>query len=533
MIFKNEDFKRAKRSKIEETDSFWDVCEITPPIKNKSKQSTVRDTEPVLVFDDRQTLVKPQGQVIVPRQVDSEILFEYLPENIQIERVTVCSWPSKYTFYERFKNDAQKYFNIKCDKCEPVSYFSYMPSYLQMSIRQRKWYFYWRDRVRNGDYLPTDSSYILLYIYEIINLPELIPPQKGLELLCNVWEKYRSSYTKLDKYLSEWVCDYCLVNKLSPPFDRIAVFYDRALEEASLKQFYIKSEEAERYSSLLMEGLSDYKWSNSKYITEENKAVFSEHIRRGFSYAVNILAVSDGRFDRNSGRIGKKKIIRDAFSGALCAYDSKRKLVVEYYELENVNELGFIVTDMVRYCENRVRAYFGIRARLKIQNLTEYQKSCIDEYFDTALPCAYSYKKKSTETDVYEIAQEPKSFELSFEKAREIEEKSWSITDRLVEYEDEDIELENVSEELSEPAKKSVEVETLDFAKEALRCIASNDMVGFLKIAEEGYMLAETLAECVNELCFELLGDIGIEECEDGYRLIPDYEEEIRGWLKS
>ncbi len=56
-------------------------------------------------------------------------------------------------------------------------------------------------------------------------------------------------------------------------------------------------------------------------------------------------------------------------------------------------------------------------------------------------------------------------------------------------------------------------------------------MQSFGRIADESFMLPETLAECVNELCFEIIGDIGIEEIEGEYRIIPDYEQEIKKWL--
>ena len=63
------------------------------------------------------------------------------------------------------------------------------------------------------------------------------------------------------------------------------------------------------------------------------------------------------------------------------------------------------------------------------------------------------------------------------------------------------------------------------------KCIAKGDKSGFMKIAEDYFMMEETLAECVNELCYTVIGDIGIEESENGgYRLIPAYEEEIEEW---
>ncbi len=529
MIFKNEDERKLKRSKIEELDSFWDIGEITPPKKMQFDTAVEKAPEAILVVDGKSDSYVSMSEPIKRHIEEPKVLFEFSPENSFIENVTILSWPTKYTFYERFRCDAEKYYNIKTEETSPVKYFSYMPSYIQMSIRQREWYFYWRDCVRNKKYIPTDSSYILLYIYEIINLPHIIPAEKGLELICDIWENYRKLYTKLDKFLAEWVCDYCLINGLDAPIDRISSFYTEVVDMASFKQFYYSESEEDRFALLLIEELSSYKWRKSKYIDEKNYKTFHEHIRGGIFYAVKRMALSDGRFDLNNGRLVKKNVVRDAYSGAVCSYHSKRKISIDYFEVENVKDLSFIVTDMVRYCENRIRAYLGIRARLNVQNLTEEQKVILNEYFDKKLPCVY-YERQAREKAIIISEEERKPFEVSFEKAKAIEEESWQLTDRLVEYEEDEEPIEDTD---NKRAESSLESEALDIAKTAISYIAKGDNQGFMKIAEESYMLPETLAEVVNELCFELLGDIGIEEKDGRYVLISEYEEEIREWLNK
>lgn len=538
MIFKKDEEKMKMRSKLDETDAFWDIDEITPMKRAGktpfAKASVFDGTDSVILTEVNLTENKPienKTEKLYNNTDESDILYEYVSKNNAISNVKIGSWNMKYTFYERFRLDARKYYDKTAEKCPEVKYFSYMPGFLQMSSKQREWYFYWRSCVRNGQYIPTDSSYILLYIYEIINLPDMIDAKKGLGVLCDIWENYRESYTKLDKYMSEWVCDYCLVYGLPVPFDRIKGFIDSVMTNASLKQFYIECVEDSLFASLLMERYSSYRWRSSKYVTEENRGLFEEHIKKGFCYAVDSLAASDGRFDKKGGRLVKRAAVRDSFVGAQCACSIKKKMQVEYYDVENSRDIGFIVTDMVKYCENRVRAYLGIRARLAVKELTEYQKKAIDEYFDAHLPVKTQKKDTDRETVGYEYKTEPqKPFTVSYEAARKIENDSWSITDRLTE----DIEIEEetaVIEEIGN-AEPSVVSETLDVAKQALLCIARGDGKGFGSLAEECYMMPETLAECVNELCYEIVGDIGIEETADGYRVISDYEREILKWLK-
>ncbi len=571
MVFKNRDEEKKKHLKISETDFIWDIDDITPPANpgsvyggEKSRRdsfSSADKTEMTLIENvsvqdiSAPSKIKAETERISRDNYVPECCAKYKPENEFIDSVEVYTWHSKYTFYERFRIDADRYFDMTQDEVPFVKYFSYMPSYIQMSIAQKKWYFYWRSKVRQGEYLPTDSSYILLYIYEIINLPERYSANEGLEKLCEIWRAYRKSYTKLDKYMSEWLCDYCLINRLDVPVSLIGNIIFEVKEASSFKQFYMKNYGCSVYASLLLEMQNGYKWYKSKYITKENAKIFYHHIPRSFEYAIRKFSEFDGRFDFN--KLESKKTVRDAYSGSLCAYNVKRRIDIVYKVLSQYANTEFIVTDTVRYCENKIRAYLGIRPRLAIQNLTQQQKNIIDEYFDLYLPSAnFAKKAEKVENDEYT----PRPFCVSADVARSIEKASWALTDRLTENTDENCEYSNQSkyendtpyENLyesdnaehglndvllkekngtNEPTEISIEGETLNIAKEALLCIYKGDKEGFSRLASDTYMLEETLVECVNELCYELFGDIGVEEKDGKYTVIPDYEQEIRQWL--
>lgn len=528
MIFKHNDKQQKKQGRISETDKFWDIDSITPVKKTVKKQNVFSSTESVLVSEKGKISSASRTEAIPMLKSDfyaSEPCLTYSPENSLVKSVEIYYWPMKYMFYERFRMDARKYFNVSQGEVQPVRYYSYMPGYAQMSVGQRKWYFYWRDCVRKNIYPPTDSSYILLYVYEIINLPELIPAEKGLSLMCDIWEKYRQSYTKLDKYMSEWICDYCLINKLQLPLERLERFLPDVTEVTEFKQMFFKAEDGDAFASLMLEKGSSYRWRKSKYIDESNFSLFEKHIKAAFEYAVKKYALSDGRFEK-SNRFEEKTCTRDSFCGALCAYEIKRKIRLNYYDLNIDPDVAFVITDTVKYCENRIRAYLGIKARLSVQNLTEQQKNIINEYFDKYLPAVFFDKRAKKQYEDEYVEEEAKPFEVSFEKAKMIEKESWAVTDRLTE----EIFEEAVDE--GEPEDKSVEGQSLDIAKQALICIYLGNHKQFCEIADENYMMNETLAECVNELCFEILGDIGIEEKDGKYHIIPDYESEIKQWLK-
>lgn len=529
MIFKNNDEVLKKNGKFDAGDKFWDIGLITPQKKAKSVSHSTFDTDGV-ELTDKKNYDKAVSYKIdpPPKEHKSELLLSYSPEDMLIRRVDVYLWHSRYTFYEHFRQDAERYFDCNHGETEHIKFFSYMPVYMQMSQAQKNWYFWWRQNVRNKIYLETDSSYICLYIYEIINLPEKIPPEKGLELLCDIWLAYRNSYTKLDKLMTEWITDYCLINQLSFPFDRIPKnALSSAISLSAFKQFYVKANDNYAIGELVMNSVSTYKWQSSKYLTEENRHMFETHIVGAFTYALSCLSKEDERFDI-SKRGSIKKISRDAYSGSLCAYNIKRRLDIEYIDIGIGKGAGTVVTDMVKFCENKLRAYLGIKSRMSIVNLSDREKAYITEYFDRYL--SKKHTKKINEIADYEAKYDIDDNALSLDMAKAIERASWKTTDKLMEGLLED-ELPEEAKETAEPVP-DYENETLEIAEKALLCILKSDMQALNALAEESYMMPETLIECVNELCYERLGDIAVEEKDGGYAVLCDYEQEIKEWLK-
>lgn len=63
-----------------------------------------------------------------------------------------------------------------------IPFKSYWPTYGHMTGTQSRWYFYWRNEVRQGRYLKTDLSYIFLHVYELINGVGWTDPNDGYKL---------------------------------------------------------------------------------------------------------------------------------------------------------------------------------------------------------------------------------------------------------------------------------------------------------------------------------------------------------------
>ena len=216
--------EQKHNSRSEELDEFWDISSLvvttkktantsrkpsfdvsttelsfTPAAKQDSSHPCVsRESQGVLadevfpISKGASSLNLPTAEVITSQpQLTQPESVTYKPDHPLLEQVTLHPWRNHFPYYERFCQTAGELFAAKGQPCSAVPFFSYMPQYDQMNRAQMSWYLYWRDLVRKGEYPKTDHSYIFLLIFEIINLPDKIPHERALTLLCNIWLAYR------------------------------------------------------------------------------------------------------------------------------------------------------------------------------------------------------------------------------------------------------------------------------------------------------------------------------------------------------
>lgn len=240
-----------------------------------------------------------------------------------------------------------------------------MPQYTQLTEKRLQWYLYWRSQVRAGCYPDCDYTYLLLYLYEIINLGQEIPSAEGLTALCALWNGYRARYPRLDRFLGEWICDYCLIHHLSPPANALDGDMGTLITTSTLKEFWLSrpGNKENAYVDALIRYASNYDYHKSKFAVGENLELYDKHIRGAMGRVVESVADNPHHLLAGGG-LQDSLLSRDAFGGALCAHENKYRIEVEYCCFTRSHELRFLVTDIIKHTENRLRAYLGIKSRL-------------------------------------------------------------------------------------------------------------------------------------------------------------------------
>jgi len=443
-----------------------------------------------------------------------------------IAGVQVLEWPQRYNYYQRFCSDAERFFAVRGTECPAEGYFSYIPQYAQLNHAQLRYYLWFRENARAETYLDdVDLPYILLYIYEIINLPHRIPADKGADQLAGLWLHYRLRRPELDRYLPEWMCDYCLTRDVPLPA-RLHPIVPEILPRATLKEFYISAVGGDGLSpeSVIM-AASDYSHRASKYYAEHKEA-YDRHIPAAVGRALKACGIAP-----DPAAMKKVRVERDAFCGSLCAQTVKRRIVVEYYSLARSYRLRQAVTAAVKLAENHVRRAEKIRSRLNTQGTDPALAAAVASYFNAELPPMRKKAEKTAEDTSYERLYDAPTEGIDFTLARELETSSWETTDTLTA---EAIPTEPAAEQppASVPTASDAvpETDSVPFA-DALRAILAGGTLTAWCKAQPGRMIPAEIAGAINDFAADVLGDVVLEENGGDFILIEEYREDVLSWL--
>ena len=536
--------------KYDDLDTFWDLDRIMPKKKKLTTFNT--NTTPKEHSIEGDALPSSETKLTISQieggleQIEER---SYVPERKGlIKEVTIVRWIDKYDFYGNFRKAAILYYDYKTDKCDFAPYYSYMPQYSQLTIPQKQYYFYWRDMVRRGKFIKSDYSYLYLFVYEILNLPDKLPPKEGLDMLCKLWREYRNDLPKIDSSFAAWIQDYCLVHELHCPMDQISEFIFDVISASSFKEFYLSEIgiAGDAGTDAMIAYLSDYDFRKCKYRTPENKEAYTKYMLSAMSIVIFAL-MNREKTVYDSSRVAV--IERDAFPRSLCTHAVKCRLKIKYTPLSQDVKLRSIVTMAVRYTENKLRAHLGVKSRLAIKDLPEEYKCLIDGYFNS-LTSEKSERIKKENIPEYEALYDAPKEALSISGADKIEQESWQTTARLVgddiSVEEDDIYYSSVMTQYDAMKADSID-NTLDANFENESCdgecetsaygLSECEILLILDIIEGrncNFELerSETI-ERINEAFAENFGDVIIELDSDRYRIIEDYQEDVETWLSK
>lgn len=564
--------------KMQDPDEFWDLTSlipkrsVRPAVGNAPRRPS--DTGAVEIVVPRASSSTVEDVPLTVRPVPSAKIESppahperiYRPEGSLVREVRIYPWQSPYDYYEQFRIYAERLAMREGTECPEVDFFSYMPHYSQMNRAQLAYYLWWRTNFRRGVCLPASHTYLLLYVYELINLDESRQdPKTGQENMLRLWLAYREQYPMLDARLCEWLCDYSLLHALPPPA-LPTESYRALLSGCRLKEFYVPAGEngAALHTAILL-FCNNYDYTKSKFYRPDTSADYDRVLSGAIRTALSVLRERSGTALTDAE--GVSTVTRDAFSGAICSYRYKRRIQVDYTSFSHTHELRHVMTDVLKYAENALRAALGIKSRLSVYSLDIPLRERLDAYLRVALPARKmrAAAKKEPERPAYERRYDLPVGEISLAHAAEIEAESWQTTRRLVEAFSEEKDAfnpETGAENAQNAPHKSPLEETmpvvLPVADATAQDVAADvpdtganphtspllqalgELVDFLPlaVARDGMaqrdfarkmkLMTDAVADKINTVAGDILGDIILEEENGVYAVIPDYLELLK-----
>ena len=192
--------------------------------------------------------------------------------------------------------------------------------------------------------------------------------------------------------------------------------------------------------------------------------------------------------------------------------------------------------DIVKYAENKIRAFLGVKSRLSVYSLDTSLQQALDSYFEDALAREVPKPAKKEEKHDYDSLYDSPNLPLSLENAKSIEEASWSTTNELISAFEEEIPveaenlkpIENTVEEIQDTQGEDNDLKSaLGKYLEFVIAVKDNNSQRVSEISREFDKMPEAIVDEINELAVETIGDVLIEEGEDGFEIIDCYSDMI------
>lgn len=134
---------------------------------------------------------------------------------------------------KNFYRQAQIGANYEDNYAEFYPFKRYYPVYHDMTINQLRTYFAWRTKVRKGIYEKTSSSYVFVYIYELLHQIGVKDKLDGYQKLKELKENYLiENAPYINSYLKNWLQDYVVFYQL--PKEVIEQEFKKEIEQDAL-----------------------------------------------------------------------------------------------------------------------------------------------------------------------------------------------------------------------------------------------------------------------------------------------------------
>ncbi|EJP19184.1 hypothetical protein HMPREF1142_1553 [Peptostreptococcaceae bacterium AS15] len=420
-------------------------------------------------------------------------------------------------------------------------FHQYFPTYNDMNIRQLRGYFSWRSQVRKGNYEKIPTSFAYLYLYELINRIGVSSYEEALSKMREFEIKFIESGIgdkRIQKDLRQWMLGIIVLQGIDP----------------KIAKKYLSSEIIEKDESTLAllspQNHSDEEIFNALLAHYGNRLSTSAVIKKHGSYGIHLFAQVWRMTFEEYREIGEN-LFENCFG---------HRSTYRWYPFSNAIYIEVINPKWNSYELNECRRYIFKHAswhensyhkmnfnRAIFCGLIHEADRKLRLYLKTGHPLtaksderwASAHVDKVIEIDRKEKLEKSKpKITISFDSLEKIRQDALTTMDSLLSEEEKDI-IEEVNEvdiamdykletEVFEN-KSNIALEETEF--QIISLLLNDKPVD--DIIAKNLSLPEVLADKINEVFFEEIGD-NVVECDLGkITLIEDYRKDVERIIKG
>ncbi len=439
--------------------------------------------------------------------------------------------------------------NVPCNKNNPV--------YNNLTIYQLRSYFSWRTLIRNKLYKQTEQSYVFLYIYELLNKIGVKNEIDGLNKIIDLWQNYRVFDKSFDKYLSNWVKDYYIINRINIDFNLIEEEfpiknndnlediseilignYENKLEFLdSISNYHIlKSKIMEhKYSFLINLVIPEIFKNLDKYFSENNLSfvniTFGEFKKKYWNVYENAIYFNN--------KLESDFVFK--FKNLETYYRKGNNYYKETFELSQYSKC--IVGYILKNIEITLRECLKFSKNLKVNISSFDELSSNAELYSIVTNKKFNMIINNTikkyliehKTEINNIITKEKKEEIVIDanKFNEIRKSSSRIQEKLIVEEEnylekeEQIEIEiiNSSQDIFKNLIDNLNNVELDFLKKIINNEPRNNLIDYSK---QNNILFEIMIENINKVALETIADNLIEDNSDEVIIYAEYIDALK-----
>ncbi|MGV8906714.1 MAG: TerB N-terminal domain-containing protein [Acetobacterium sp.] len=502
-------------------------------------------------------IIKKASDLAVPAPKKYKEMLRIVPQN------NTFYWQSEYInarfylqakFMEEFEDDYAYYGEI----------LRYLPQYTDMTFPELRGYFTWRTKVRKGKVEETSSSFVFVYIYELINGIGVNSPEDGFEKLLYIWNEYRDYDNKIDRYLKDWLKDYVIyyemdVNRIKDiPRKKNQYLFalgdiQDAIKENDFSRFIELINDYSNYKILKSKFLKDYKDDYVEAITQVYIEIEKFYIKKrkttlfekifGKESCDTWVPFRSGIFYENTKNLDRQYSVNN-FERYVC----KDGEWLKYSYSEYYSDKRFI-GEILRTTEFYLREIYNYSYKITFRGSSRVLTSLIEK-------TVRKYCDENNKRDLYPIQKEQQKNQKEKEKNREkekaqlkkvapviikIDPTKFEEIRRIAKCTQKKLIVESVVEEQKEVIiKKPLPVKTDEMTgmqsfskdltndeKKIVRLILSNHTEKIAEIAKKKDRMISVLIEGINEKALEHIEDNIIEINDENPWIYDEYKVEL------